>query len=50
MFYAVHTARVIFMAKTFLDLGDGIYEMRYLFVAVGLNAIFIVLPHIDNMS
>ena len=64
MFYAVPTARVIFMAKTSLDvfglrreqiwtfsvLGDRIYEMRYLFVAVGLNARFIVLPHWDNMS
>ena len=25
--------------------GDSIYEMRCLFVAVGLNARFIVLPH-----
>ena len=63
-FYTVPTARVIFMAKTSLDvfslsreqvwtfsvLGDRIYEMRYLFVAVGLNALFIVLPHWDNMS
>ena len=62
--YAVPTARVIFMAKTSLDvlslrqehvwtfsvLGDRIYEMRCLFVAVGLNALFIVLPHWDNMS
>ena len=31
-------------------LGDRIYEMRCLFVAVGLNARFIVLPHWDNMS
>ena len=60
-FYAVPTARVIF---TFLDvfslsrkqlwtfsiLGDQIYEMRCLFVAVGLNARFIVLLHWDNMS
>ena len=30
--------------------GDRIYEMRCLFVAVGLNAQFIVLPHWDNMS
>ena len=53
-FYAVPTARVIFTAKTCLDvfslsseqvwtfsvLGDHIYEMRCLFV-VGLNALFI---------
>ena len=58
------TARVIFTAKTSLDvfslgrkqvwkfsvLGDRIYEMRCLFVAVGPNARFIVLPHWDNMS
>ena len=64
MFYAVPTARVIFTAKTSLDifslrrehvwtfsvLGDQIYEMRCLFVAVGLNALFIVLPNWDNMS
>ena len=64
MFYAVQTAGVIFMAKTSLDvfclrqeqvctfsvLGDRIYEMRCLFLAVGLNACFIVLPHWDNMS
>ena len=64
MFYAVPTARVIFTAKTSLDvfslsgeqvwtfsvLGDRIYEMRCPFVAVGLNARFIVLPHWDNMS
>ena len=51
MFYAVLTARVIFPAKTRLDVfslrqeqvwtflvwGDQIYEMRCLFVAVGLN-------------
>ena len=63
-FYAIPTARVIFMAKTCLDifslsreqvwtfsvLGDRIYVMRCLFVAVGLNARFIVLPHWDNMS
>ena len=30
--------------------GDRIYEMRCPFVAVGLNARFIVLPHWDNMS
>ena len=30
--------------------GDHIYEMRCLFVAVGLNALFKVLPHWDNMS
>ena len=30
--------------------GDRIYEMRSLFVAVGLSARFIVLPHWDNMS
>ena len=30
--------------------GDRIYEMRCLFVAVGLNACFIVLPPRDNMS
>ena len=35
---------------TFLVLGDRIYEMRCLFVAVGPNARFIVLPHWDNMS
>ena len=58
------TAGVIFMAKTSFDvfsrsqeqvwtfsvLGDRIYEMRCLFVAVGLNARFIVLPHWDRMS
>ena len=63
-FYAVPTARVISTAKTnfdifslsreqvwtFLVLGDRIYEIRCLFVAVGLNALFIVLPHWDNMS
>ena len=51
MFYAVLTARVNFMEKTSLDvfslsqeqvwtfsvLGDRIYEMRCLFVAVGPN-------------
>ena len=30
--------------------GDQIYEIRCVFVAVGLNALFIVLPHWDNMS
>ena len=63
-FYAVPTARVIFRAKTSFDvfslsqgqvwtfsvLGDRIYEMWCLFVAVGLNALFIVLAHWDNMS
>ena len=63
-FYAVSTARVIFTARTSFDVfslsreqgwtlkvfGDRIYEMRCLFVAVGLNAHFIVLPHWDNMS
>ena len=58
------TARVIFTAKTswtysvlvrnkfglFQVLGDRIYEMRCLFVAVGLDACFIVLPHWDSMS
>ena len=34
----------------FQVLGDQIYEMRCPFVAVGLNARFIVLPHWDNMS
>ena len=55
MFTAVPTAMVIFTAKTSLDvfslrqehiwtfsvLGYRIYEMRCLFVAVGLNALFI---------
>ena len=64
MFYAIPTARVIFREKTCLDvfslsrehvwtfsvLGDRIYEMRCPFVAVGLNARFIALPHRDNMS
>ena len=64
MFYAIPTARVIFTAKTSLDvfslsreqvwtflvLGDRIYEMRCPFVAVGLNARFILLRHWDNMS
>ena len=57
MFYAIPRARVSFMAKTSLDvfshrpeqvwtfsvLGDRIYEMKCLFVAEGLNALFIVL-------
>ena len=30
--------------------GDCIYEMRCLFVAVGPNALFIMLPHWNNMS
>ena len=56
MFYDVPTARVIFTVKTSLDvfslrreqvwtfsvLGDRIFEMRCPFVAVGLNARFIV--------
>ena len=64
VFYAVPTARVIFTAKTSSDvfslrreqvwtfsvLGDRIYEMRCLYVAVGLNALFLVLPRWDNMS
>ena len=64
MFYAVPTAWVIFTAKTSLDvfslrqeqvwtfsvLDDPIYDMRCLFLAMGLNALFIVLPHWDNMS
>ena len=44
MFYAIQTARVIFTAKK-QSLGDQIYEMKCLFVAVGRNALFIVLPH-----
>ena len=64
MFYAVPTARVSFTVKTSLDmfnlrqehvwifsvLGDRIYEMRCLFVAVGLNTFLIVLPHWDNIG
>ena len=64
MIYAVPTSRVIFTAKTTLDifslrrehvgtfsvLGDRMYEMRCVFVAVGLNTLFIVLPHWDKMS
>ena len=34
----------------FQVLGDRIYEKMCPFVAVGLNARFIVLPHWDNMS
>ena len=34
----------------FSVLGDRIYEMRCLFVAVGPNARFKVLPEWDNMS
>ena len=34
----------------FSVLGDRIYEMSCLLVAVGLNALFIVLPYWDNMS
>ena len=30
--------------------GDHIYELRCLFVALGPNALFIVLPHWDNMK
>ena len=29
---------------------ERIYEMSCLFVSVGLNALFIVVPHWDNMS
>ena len=46
MFYAIPTARVIYTAKTSLDVsvwGDRIYEMKCLFVAVGLHALFIEL-------
>ena len=64
MFYTIPAARVIFTAKTSLDvfclrqqevwtfslLSDRIYEMRCLFVALGLNARFIVLHHWDSMS
>ena len=63
-FYAVPTAMVIFTAKTSFDvfslsqeqgwtfsvLGDRVNEMRCPFVAVGLNACFIVLPHWDKIS
>ena len=64
MFYAIPISRVIFTAKTSLDLFslgqkkvwtysvlvDQICEMRCQFVAVGLNAFCIVLPNRDNMS
>ena len=64
IFYAVPTARVIFTAKTSLDvfslsleqvwtfsvLDDRINKMRCTFVAVGLNALLKVLPHWHNMS
>ena len=30
--------------------GDCIYDVRCLFVTLGLNALVIVLPHWDNMS
>ena len=64
MFYVVRTARVIFTAKTSSDVlslrqeqvwtfsvfGDRIYEMSCLFVAVGLNVLFKMLPDWDNMS
>ena len=64
MFYAVPTAMAIFTGKTSLDIfsllrervwtfsvfGDEIYVMKCLYVAVGPNARFIVLPHVDNMS
>ena len=37
--------------ENMFGLFQSIYEMRYLFVAVGLNALSIVLPpHWDNMS
>ena len=38
------------LSRNFSVLGDRIYEMRCLFVAVGPNALFIVLPHWDKMS
>ena len=58
MFYAIPTTKVIFTAKTSLDVfslsqeqlwtfsvvGDRIYDMMCLFVAVGPNTLFIVLP------
>ena len=63
LFYVVPTARVTFMAQTSLDvfslreqvwtfsvLGDQFYGMGCLFVPVGLNARFIVLPHWNNIS
>ena len=30
--------------------GDGIFKIKCLSVAVGVHAVFIVLPHWDNMS
>ena len=30
--------------------GDRIYKVRSLIVVVGLNALFIVLPHWDNIN
>ena len=58
MFYAAPTAKTsldVFRLRreqvwTFSDLGYQINEMRCLFVAMGLNACFLVLPHWDNMS
>ena len=64
MFYTIPRAKVSFTVKTSLDifslsqeqvwtfsvLGKRIYQMRCLFVAVGLNALFILLLHLDNMS
>ena len=32
------------------EMGDRNYEIRCLFVAVGLYALYIVLPHLNNMS
>ena len=63
MFEVLRRTDSIFTAKTCLDvfnlsqeqvwtfsvLGDRIYEMRCPFVAVGLNARLIVLPHWDNI-
>ena len=59
MFNAILATRVILIAKTSLQvislrqeqvwalsvLGDRIYEIKCLFVAVGLNVLFIVLHH-----
>ena len=42
--------KLVAQVLTFSVLGDRIYEIWCLFVAVGLNALFIVLPHWDNMS
>ena len=53
MFCALPTARVISRHKqvwTYSVLGDQLYEMRCLIVAVGPNAHFVVLPHWNNMS